>query len=1839
MIDGIDFALLCSDGVPLLGDNDKPKLCSPSPHSPEYACPSTFWCHVGSTNSTYYCCPRNKKVDNSCHLPPANGFGTGRMRRWWFDWRSEICRELTYTGFGGNENNHLTKEDCEKACANAKSTSKEPEVTVYIPPGVSLPGTVSQSFPTQQPWTAPPTVSIVTGESSMQTVNSTQLPTTDATPSGRNEREKAMDPCELSPDKGKMVATRNSRGLKWYFDVAASRCVQFNYLGGGGNENNFDSEHTCVETCGGGPVEASSCQASLQPGEGPFKINRWFFDTRSKLCEQFIYTGRNGNANRFPTRKICEQACGAVDPTSIDATKHHIGNAIKIDGKHSFNQLPTAPVPTLNTASTLTPEYSGPFGASQPSPSSPTFIRVPATADTSFTSNPPANSASTGTNMHLWTPSPMASLGTAASPLPVFIPTGGEQISTESIIRPASQPSSTFFVNTLATFEPTSHTFVTASPPLPSNTIDEESQVPSLQAQVPRPVAVAIPVPAPSMPPMSQLPVGLPVQPCRQTASSTQMCSGQDATCPTGTFCQVGANIQQSVCCPVLGGNPCAQPMLGGTGTATSNRFYYDANSNRCAPFIYHGFQGNQNNFLTYELCQQTCGAINPCEVGQPFQVNNVNSRCSPSQQSCPAQYYCHVGADTLNSVCCPMQQQQAQQPMPCALEPATGAGTASLQRWAYSPTRRLCQPFTYTGTAGNQNNFLTRQDCLQTCATVISPCGTGTPLANGNGFQKCVTFGSSTCPSTHFCHMGATPDTTICCPISGSNQCHLTLATGSGTAVLSRYYFDAASSTCKAFTYTGLGGNENNFLSIADCRRACPEYDNPCPGGTPPVNSADGSVGYCSATNPSCPATYWCHFGSSRQDTVCCPFAGDPCNMPCVPGTGFAQLPRYSYNPTSRSCEPFTYSGKGGNQNNFLSKSECESSCPVLDNPCVAGFPATTSAGAAVLCSIANPTVCPSSYWCHIGATVSTTLCCPGAGDACRMPLARGNGNSVLNRWYYNTDTQTCVSFTYSGRSGNQNNFVSLAECRQRCPEFQNPCSTGQPHIGLSGQITHCGATTPSICPTTYWCHVGGTLDTSVCCPGAGNPCELPMSGGNGNANLLRYFYDRVTQTCQQFQYSGFGGNENNFVTQRSCEARCPVFQNPCAAGNPARDTTQNLVMCSVANMASCPSGFYCHIGASEQTTLCCPGNANPCTEPRMPGTGDASLPRFVYNSLTQQCLPMIYTGIGGNQNNFLSRAECETRCPVLRNPCTGGEPAAGPNGQYVLCSSTTPNVCPAAYWCHIGADATSSICCPGAENPCLLPLATGTGATTLGRWYFDTNLRRCTRFTYTGLGGNQNNFLTMQECQLRCPEFQNPCSTGDPAQAPSGGILFCNANLQTCPASYWCHIGSNSDNTVCCPGAGDPCLAAMLPGTGTSKLARWYFNQNTRQCLQFTYTGVGGNQNNFLSEAMCIQRCPVFRNPCTNQQLALDSIVACSSQNPNVCPAGYWCHIGGDATTSVCCPGAADPCQLSCAQGIDSGLGPFTRYYFDPQQRICKPFQYTGLGGNENNFLTKEDCALKCPEFINPCYMGEPFRESLTSLVRFCNTNAPVDCPNNYWCHVGAQPQTTVCCPGGQDPCTTPLAIGSGPANLPRWYFNTQSRQCQQFTYTGIGGNQNNFLTREACQRVCPEFSNPCGGGAPLTSLTGAITYCTAQNVNICPNGYYCHIGSQQESTVCCPGATDPCRLPMEVGRGSQALTRYYYNSLTRQCAQFTYSGEGGNSNNFIALQQCRQACPEFSNPCIGQPYRPVGGEILYCSTSSPCPPNYFCHYGADTTATMCCPNAGETIFGAFVGKVCQY
>ncbi|KAI1723964.1 kunitz/Bovine pancreatic trypsin inhibitor domain-containing protein [Ditylenchus destructor] len=57
---------------------------------------------------------------------------------------------------------------------------------------------------------------------------------------------------------------------------------------------------------------------------------------------------------------------------------------------------------------------------------------------------------------------------------------------------------------------------------------------------------------------------------------------------------------------------------------------------------------------------------------------------------------------------------------------------------------------------------------------------------------------------------------------ISGESVCNLPLAVGTCTAPTTRYYFDASSGKCKAFQYSGCGGNANNFQSMASCQATC---------------------------------------------------------------------------------------------------------------------------------------------------------------------------------------------------------------------------------------------------------------------------------------------------------------------------------------------------------------------------------------------------------------------------------------------------------------------------------------------------------------------------------------------------------------------------------------------------------------------------------------------------------------------------------------------------------------------------------------------------------------------------------------------------------------------------------------------------------------------------------------------------------------------------------------------------------------------------------------------------------------------------------------------------------
>ncbi|VDN37910.1 unnamed protein product [Cylicostephanus goldi] len=57
---------------------------------------------------------------------------------------------------------------------------------------------------------------------------------------------------------------------------------------------------------------------------------------------------------------------------------------------------------------------------------------------------------------------------------------------------------------------------------------------------------------------------------------------------------------------------------------------------------------------------------------------------------------------------------------------------------------------------------------------------------------------------------------------IRSTSLCSLPMVVGSCTAPVTRFYYDASSGSCQRFTYSGCGGNANNFQSLASCQATC---------------------------------------------------------------------------------------------------------------------------------------------------------------------------------------------------------------------------------------------------------------------------------------------------------------------------------------------------------------------------------------------------------------------------------------------------------------------------------------------------------------------------------------------------------------------------------------------------------------------------------------------------------------------------------------------------------------------------------------------------------------------------------------------------------------------------------------------------------------------------------------------------------------------------------------------------------------------------------------------------------------------------------------------------------
>lgn len=208
---------------------------------------------------------------------------------------------------------------------------------------------------------------------------------------------------------------------------------------------------------------------------------------------------------------------------------------------------------------------------------------------------------------------------------------------------------------------------------------------------------------------------------------------------------------------------------------------------------------------------------------------------------------------------------------------------------------------------------------------------------------------------------------------------------------------------------------------------------------------------------------------------------------------------------------------------------------------------------------------------------------------------------------------------------------------------------------------------------------------------------------------------------------------------------------------------------------------------------------------------------------------------------------------------------------------------------------------------------------------WYWNSRLKICKAFKYLGCNGNKNQFINKTACIQKCLvpstkkagidrleyhqlEFDEKAKETNASQA-------LNVVIGSKPG----HASINSKMTTnkIKP---DICLLKKEVGLCRALIQRFFYNSASQRCESFDYGGCGGNENNFSTLNECNEKCDIESIPIKNKNTC--------SHKPETGPCGAL--------------------QV--------------RYYYNPENNACGKFIYSGCGGNENRFLSMNECIDQC-------------------------------------------------------------------------------------------------------------------------------------------------------------------------------------------------------------------------------------------------------------------------------------
>ncbi|XP_035425165.1 tissue factor pathway inhibitor isoform X1 [Cygnus atratus] len=233
----------------------------------------------------------------------------------------------------------------------------------------------------------------------------------------------------------------------------------------------------------------------------------------------------------------------------------------------------------------------------------------------------------------------------------------------------------------------------------------------------------------------------------------------------------------------------------------------------------------------------------------------------------------------------------------------------------------------------------------------------------------------------------------------------------------------------------------------------------------------------------------------------------------------------RYYFNIQSRECEMFEYGGCHGNENNFLTLEECQNKCVVTE----------------------------------FSLKMMLAKMKQEKPDFCFHEKDPGTCRGFFSRYFYNKESKLCEIFKYGGCLGNQNNFKSLEECQTTCQGDSNllPDAPTEDHLNIMNSsspeeehnqfpriFVNLLPTAPNeksnIMNSSYPEEEHKQFPRFFEPPAIPSLCMTPMDKGLCRAKETRFFYNYSTGRCRPFNYSGCGGNENNFTSRKSCLRIC---------------------------------------------------------------------------------------------------------------------------------------------------------------------------------------------------------------------------------------------------------------------------------------------------------------------------------------------------------------------------------------------------------------------------------------------------------------------------------------------------------------------------------------------------------------------------------------------------------------------------------------------------------------------------------------------------------------------------